>query len=139
MRKRKPSQQLPPMELAIMHVLWEIGPSTVQEVQTRLEGEPAYTTVQTILNTMERKRRVKRTLKGKAYVYRSALVQETAVGGAVPDFVQRVFRGSVEGLLMNLVKTDQLDTETLERLRRLVATKDKNADEPAREAEGENR
>lgn len=127
MRKRKPNPQLPPMELAIMHVLWENGPSTVQEVQARLEGESAYTTVQTIMNTMERKGRVKRTLKGKAYVYRAALAQEVAMGGAVRDLVQRVFRGSVEGLLMNLVKTEQLDGETLERLKKLMAERERKS------------
>ena len=124
MRKRKPNQQLPPMELSIMHVLWESGPSTVQEVQVRLEGEPAYTTVQTIMNTMERKKRVRRILKGKAYVYRALLLEEAAMGGAVEDFVQRVFKGSVEGLLMNLLKTERVDVETLDRLKRLVAEKE---------------
>jgi predicted transcriptional regulator len=108
------------MELAIMHVLWDKGPSTVQAVQTQLEGDPAYTTVQTILNIMEKKGRTKRTLRGKAYVYRAALSREMAMGSAVEDLVQRMFGGSVETLLMNLVKTEKVDAETLARLRRAV-------------------
>jgi predicted transcriptional regulator len=105
------------MELAIMHVLWEKGPSTVQEVQTRLEGKPAYTTVQTILNTMTKKGRTKRTLNGKAYVYRPVLSRELAMGSAIRDLVKRMFGGSVEALLMNLMETEKLDDETWKRLR----------------------
>jgi BlaI family transcriptional regulator, penicillinase repressor len=116
-RRKQQSAQLPPMELAIMHVLWEKGPSTVQEVQTRLEGKPAYTTVQTILNTMTKKGRTKRTLNGKAYVYRPVLSRELAMGSAIRDLVKRMFGGSVEALLMNLVETEKLDDETWKRLR----------------------
>ena len=124
-RKKRATEQLPPMELAIMHVLWENGPSTVQEVQARLDGSPAYTTVQTILNTMEKKGRTKRKLDGKAYVYRAALSRDVALGSAVRDLIQRTFQGSVEGLLMNLVTTEQIDEQTLRRLHRLLAEREK--------------
>ena len=127
MRRKRSTEQIPPMELAILHVLWEIGPSTVQQVQERLEGESAYTTVQTIMNTMEQKGRTKRTLKGKAFVYRAAVDQDTAEGGVVRDLVERVFKGSVEGLLMNLVKTQQLDRKTLERLKRHLASQEEES------------
>jgi BlaI family transcriptional regulator, penicillinase repressor len=122
--KKKASEQLPPMELAIMHVLWERGPSTVQEVQAELAGEPAYTTVQTILNIMAQKGRTKRTLRGKAYVYRAALSRELARGSAVQDLVERMFGGSVESLLMNLTKPETVDAETWARLRRAIAEKE---------------
>ena len=121
MKRKWSVKQIPPMELAILHVLWENGPSTVQQVQERLEGEPAYTTVQTIMNTMEQKGRTKRTLRGKAFVYRAGIDQDSAQGGVVSDLVERVFRGSVEGLLVNLVKTGQVDEKTLKRLKRHLA------------------
>ncbi len=57
-RRKQVSEVLPPVELAMMQVLWAQGPSTVQEVQERMEGEQAYTTVQTILNIMVQKGRV---------------------------------------------------------------------------------
>ncbi|HMH11466.1 MAG TPA: BlaI/MecI/CopY family transcriptional regulator [Edaphobacter sp.] len=125
MKSRKASQQLPPMELAIMNVLWDKGPSNVQEVQSRLEGNPAYTTVQTILNTMEKKGRTKRTLKGKAYIYRAALSRDIAMGRAVRDLVDRMFGGSVERLLMNLVKTEKVDDSTFERLKKAISEREK--------------
>ena len=70
-RKKNPEQALTPLELEIMNVLWETGPANVQTVQGRIEGrELAYTTVQTMLNILHRKGRVKRQLKDRAYVYR---------------------------------------------------------------------
>lgn len=115
-RTKPDREQIPPMELAILHVLWDRGPSTVLDVQQLLDGSPAYTTVQTIMTTMEKKGRTKRTLKGKAFVYRAELARDKALGHAVRDLVQRTFRGSVEDLLVNLVKSEQLDAETLTRL-----------------------
>ncbi len=121
MKRRKASQQLPPMELAIMNVLWDNGPCNVQEVQSRLSGTPAYTTVQTILNTMEKKGRTKRTLNGKAYIYRAALSRDLAMGSALKDLVDRMFGGSVESLLMNLIKTEHVDDATFKRLRKAIS------------------
>jgi predicted transcriptional regulator len=114
-------KQLPPMELSMMHVLWEHGPSQVQQIRDRLEGDPAYTTVQTVLNKMERKGRVKRSLSGRAYIYTAALKKDAALGSAATDLVQRVFQGSVESLLMSLVKCKQLDEAALRRLDQLIA------------------
>ena len=77
---RKPAQQLTRLELQIMKVLWDIGPAPVQAVQEQLSGEKlAYTTVQTMLNVLHRKRRVKRVLRGKAYIYVSVISREKAV------------------------------------------------------------
>jgi len=122
--RKKPSVQLPPMELAIMNALWDKGPSTVQEVQAELKGKPAYTTVQTILNIMVKKRRAHRVLQGRAYVYRSVLSRELAMGSAIQDLVERMFGGSVETLLVSLVKTEKLNDKTLERLRRALADRE---------------
>jgi BlaI family transcriptional regulator, penicillinase repressor len=65
--KHKPLRQLTPLELQIIKVLWDFGPSNVQAVQDELAGHTklAYTTVQTMLNVLHRKGHVKRTLHGK--------------------------------------------------------------------------
>jgi BlaI family transcriptional regulator, penicillinase repressor len=113
-------QTLPPMELAIMQILWDHGPSTVQEVQSRLSGASAYTTVQTTLNTMEKKGRTKRTLKGRAFIYRAAVSKDIAAGSAIRDLINRMFGGSTEDLLMSLAKTEKIDVETVDRLKRAI-------------------
>ena len=113
--------QLTPLELQIMKVLWEIGPSSVQAVQEKLSGERlAYTTVQTMLNILQRKGKVARKLQGKAYHYRPVLSRERALRDAVGDVLDRMFGGSVEALLMSLVKSKQLDAKKLDRVQQLI-------------------
>src|SRR5215472_16161704 len=94
-------KQLTPLELQIMNVLWDLGPSNVQAVQEALPGPTklAYTTVQTMLNVLHRKNRVKRSLRGRAYVYQPLLTRERAASQAISDMVDRLFGGSVESLL----------------------------------------
>lgn len=119
--KRKPSPQLTRLELQIMEVLWRIAAGTVQEVQAAIPGEPlAYTTVQTMLNILHRKGRVRRKLIGKAYTYSPILSRERAIREALVDMVDRMFGGSVEALVMNLLKTKQLDPKKLLELKEVV-------------------
>lgn len=107
-----------------MNILWDNGPSNVQEVQAKLAGHSAYTTVQTTLNTMERKGRTKRVLAGRAYVYRAAISREIAMTHAVKDLLDRMFSGSVESLMMNLFKTENVDEATFEKLRKVIASRE---------------
>lgn len=118
---RKSSSQLTPLELRIMQVLWEKGASTVQAVQERLPGESlAYTTVQTMLNVLQRKGKVRRKLVGKAYEYSPVLSRERALRDAAGDLLDRMFGGSVDALLMSLVKSRQIDATKLARLQQLI-------------------
>lgn len=113
---RKDNQTLTPLELEIMQSLWEAGPSTVGEVQPRLRGELAYTTVQTMLNVLWRKKKVRRVLEGRAFRYAPVVSRERATGGALRDLVSRMFGGSSEALLMAMVDTRQISAEELAKL-----------------------
>ena len=119
--QRKKNQTLTPLELEIMQVLWEAGPCTVSEVQPKLEAELAYTTVQTMLNVLLRKDKVKRVQEGRAYRYRPAVSRERASGSALSDLVKRMFGGSSEALLMAMVDTRQISAEELARVAERLA------------------
>ena len=121
---RRKSEQMTPLELEIMQVLWETGPANCQTVQRQLKRELAYTTVQTMLTVLHRKGRVKRTLKDKAYVYRPAVSRRKFTGHAVRDLIDRLFGGSAEGLVMNLLQEKQLTPERLAKLHQLVGEED---------------
>src|SRR6202166_959117 len=114
----KPAKVLTPLERRIMRVLWEDGAGNVQRVLRGLTGEPqlAYTTIQTTLNVLHRKGRVKRKLIGRAYEYSAAVSQEAADSHAIKDVLQKVFRGSVDDLLLSLVRSKQLDAKKLAEL-----------------------
>ena len=120
-RKAAP-ERLTPLELEIMKVLWETGPAPVLVVQQRLPAQRklAYTTVQTMLNILHRKGRVTRTLKDRTYYYRPTLSRRRAVGQAVGDLIDRLFGGSAESLVLNLVETRKLSPEKLARIQKLL-------------------
>jgi predicted transcriptional regulator len=123
---RRRSEQMTPLELEIMQVLWEKGTANVQTVQRELKRDLAYTTVQTMLTVLHRKERVKRTLKDKAYIYRPAVTQQKFTGHAVRDLIDRVFGGSAEGLVMNLLQEKHLTPEKLATLHKLVEEEEDN-------------
>lgn len=107
---------LTPLELRIMQVIWTLGPGTVAEVQNLLQPPLAYTTVQTMLNILARKKKLKRELAGRAFVYRAAVTEDRALGHAVRDLVDRMFGGSSEDLVLSLVRSRQLDAGKLAEL-----------------------
>jgi predicted transcriptional regulator len=125
--RKKGSSSLTPLELQIMQVLWREGPSNVQHVQKNLPSDTdlAYNTVQTMLNILHRKGRVRRSLKGRAYAYRPAVSKEMALGQAVRDLVERMFGGSSEELVMSLIKSRQVDPARIADLSRKVANQEK--------------
>jgi len=124
--RKKRSSSLTPLELQIMQVLWREGAGDVQHVQNNLPSGTilAYTTVQTMLNVLQRKGKVRRKLKGRAYEYRPVLSEEKAVQHAVRDLVKRLFGGSSEELVMSLFKSRQVDPARI-----LELTKDIQAQE----------
>ena len=104
------------LELKIMQVIWKHGASTVSDVQSEMDPTLAYTTVQTMLNILERKGKLERELQGRAYVYRAKVSEEKAIGQSLRDIVDRMFGGSSEELVMSLLKSRQIDTKRLAKL-----------------------
>jgi predicted transcriptional regulator len=126
----KASGILTPLELEIMQVLWAAGPSPVSTVQDKLGSDLAYTTVQTMLNVLLRKKKVRRTQVGRAFTYEAAVSRDGATGAALKDLVSRMFGGSSEAMLMALINTQQITAEQIARAARLV-----NGDDAEAEAE----
>ncbi len=118
---RRSGEVLTPLELEIMQVLWTAGCVSVAEGQAELGSELAYTTVQTMLNVLLRKRKVERTRDGRAFRYQAAVTREGAVGATLDDLVSRMFGGSAEALLMALVDRRQLTARQIARASKLLA------------------
>jgi predicted transcriptional regulator len=118
---RPPSTILTGQELEIMKIVWERGTVTVREVyETMLERRKvAYTTVMTMLKILEQKKYLKKTQTERAHVYRPAQPKGKVIGAMVREFVNRVFNGSAEPLLVHLVEEGDLTREDLEEIARL--------------------
>src|ERR1700691_359884 len=101
-----------------MQVIWREGASNVGVVQAGLEQQLAYTTVQTMLNILHRKGKLRRRLRGRSYEYSATVSEAKASGHAVRDLVDRMFGGSSEELVMSLIKTRQIDPKRIAELSR---------------------
>lgn len=106
------------LELQIMQVIWRHGASTVTAVQEALPQDLAYTTVQTMLNILHRKGKLKRELHGRAFAYTATVTEAKASTHAVRDLVDRMFGGSSEELVMSLIKSRQIDPKKIAELSR---------------------
>jgi len=118
---RKRSDTLTGQELEIMKVVWQRGDATVRDVYEDLlrRRKVAYTTVMTMMKILEQKGYLKKTQVERAYLYRPAQPQRQVVGAMVRDFVDRVFNGSAEPLLVHLVEDHHLTQQDLEEIARL--------------------
>jgi predicted transcriptional regulator len=129
--RRKGSTTLTQMELQFMDILWQQkASSSVQQVQDALTAsgnELAYTTVQTVLNTLEKKGKVTRQLDGRAYVYLPAITKESILKQAVRDLADRMFGGSSEDLVMSLIQTREVDAKRIAKLAGKIADKEKKS------------
>ena len=107
-------------ELDVMAVLWEVGSATVAEVKDRLDDELAYTTVLSVLRTLEEKGHVGHRGEGKAYHYYAKVARNAAGKSALSRLREKVFGGSAEMLLTQLVSDKGLSRDELSRLRALM-------------------
>jgi BlaI family penicillinase repressor len=136
---KKPAD-LTGLEFEIMQVIWKRGASSTGEVQETLGRKLAYTTVQTVLNTLHRKGKLRRALDGRAYIYRASLTESRAVTAAVRQLVDRIFGGSSEELVMTLLRSREIDPERIAELSRMVEeTREEDAPESSAAAPGEKR
>ncbi len=107
-------------ELEIMTILWQLGSGTVAQVRERLPDDLAYTTVLSLIRTMEEKELVRHEEEGRAYRYHP-LIQEKAVRRtALKQLVETLFEGAPELLMTQLVSDRRLSDEDLRRIRALI-------------------
>jgi len=114
-------------ELDVMAILWELGSATVTEVRDRLDDELAYTTVLTVLRTLEAKGYVGHREEGKAHRYMPLVARNAAGQSALRRLTEKVFAGSPELLLTQLVSGRRLSPEELKRMRQLLDQRLKEA------------
>ena len=110
------------VELEILQVLWERGPSTVREVLDELNQtrERAYTSILSMMNVMREKGLVTREEQGKAHVYRARRGQDKTLGNLVKDLLGRAFDGSASSLITHVLDQTSPSDEELEQIQRLI-------------------
>ena len=119
---QKPIPKPTVMELAILRVLWKLGPATVRDVHHVLEAEKptGYTTVLKLLQIMTVKGMVTRNEEERAHVYEARLPAENTKRQLVTDLVQRAFSGSASELMMHALSGKKTSRAEIDEIRRML-------------------
>lgn len=117
-------------ELDILKVLWDLGESKVRDVHEALNAQQktAFTTVQTLLRIMAEKGLVKQRAVGRTLFYAPKHTLEQVSS----RFLKRVFDGSLDKLVLNMLQAEDVSTEEMRELERLIA-KARSAKQKAKE------
>jgi predicted transcriptional regulator len=108
-------------EADVMQVLWEHGPSLVTDVRERLSDKLAYTTVLTVLRTLEAKGYVSHDEEGRGHRYFASVKQQAARKNALQHLTNKLFKGSTELLFSHLVSDEKFSPEQISRMRKLLS------------------
>jgi BlaI family transcriptional regulator, penicillinase repressor len=113
---------LTPQELEIMKFVWQLEDSTVRDIYEALlrRRKIAYTTVMTTMNTLETKGYLKKRKQERAFIYRPTRPKNQVIGGMIREFIDRVFNGSAEPLLVHLVKDRRIREQDLQKIARMI-------------------
>jgi predicted transcriptional regulator len=126
---KKAKSTLTGQELEIMKVVWKLGTPTVRQVYEDLleHRKVAYTTVMTMMNILETKGYLKKRQGERAFVYTPSKPEKQVIRAMVREFVDRVFNGAAEPLLLHLVEDDQLSKAELDEIRNSIAGEKKRS------------
>jgi predicted transcriptional regulator len=105
-----------------MKLVWQRQTATVRDIYEALleHRKIAYTTVMTMMKILENKGYLKRRRQDRAFVYRPAHTKNQVIGGMLREFIDRVFNGSAEPLLVHLVKSRHLREKDLQKIVRMI-------------------
>lgn len=119
---RSPSPQPTEVELQILRILWERGPSPVREIHARLEAEKGtnYSTTVKMLSVMRQKGLVTRNEAAQPHIYKPALSRRKAGKRMVSDLIDRVYEGSATSLVLQALSTSKATPSELAEVRRLL-------------------
>jgi predicted transcriptional regulator len=112
-------------EADVMQVLWEHGPSIVNDVRSRLSDPLAYTTVLTVLRTLEAKGYVRHEEEGRGHRYFPTIQEQAAQKSALKHLIGKMFKGSSDILFTHLVSDQKLSSEQIRRMRKSLDIKSK--------------
>ena len=120
---------LTPQELASMKIVWQFNTATVRDVYEALREKRriAYTTVMTMMKILEGKGFLKKWQEGRAYVYKPTSAEKKVVSDMLTEFVNRVFSGSAEALVLSLFEDTPLSSADQAKIKKLIAARNRKS------------
>jgi len=122
---RKSIDDLGELQKAVMEIVWEHGGGTVRQVLQRLnrEPEPAYTTILSVMQKLEKAGWLTHRLEGRSYVYLPTKSRDEAGSKTLRAFIDRVFRGDPLLLFQRLLEDEELSEQDLSAIKRMIDQK----------------
>lgn len=125
MKDRRPLHELGELQRQVMEILWDLEEGGVHEVRRALPGNPAYTTVLSVLQKLDKAGWVKHRKEGRSHVFSAARSRESEGRTSVISILDRVFSGKPKQLFQHMLEADRLDESDLKELSRMIAAKRK--------------
>ncbi len=124
---RKFLDDLGELQRAVIEAVWELGEASVHDVRERLgrRKKPAYTTVLTALQKLEKAGWLRHRAEGKSYVYLPTRSREAASSKSVRKFIERMFDGDALVMCQHLIRESRLGDDELRKLRKMIDEKRK--------------
>jgi predicted transcriptional regulator len=123
------------LQKAVMEAVWDLGGATVQQVRDRLGREPvpAYTTVLSVMQKLEKAGWLSHRAEGRSYVYVPVRSREEAGASSLRTFVERVFRGDRLRMFQHLLEDEDLSDEDLKALKTMIDRRRRGKDKERRD------
>jgi BlaI family transcriptional regulator, penicillinase repressor len=119
---RPTSVQPTEVEMQMLRILWELGPSPVREIHRRLEAAKGtnYSTTVKMLSVMLEKGLVKRDEDSQPHVYRPAVTRAKTGKRMLDDLIEKVYDGSAMSLVLQALSSGKATKEELDQVRRML-------------------
>ncbi len=123
----RPTPPLGEQQLRLMRQLWK-KPCNARELTDSLNAEAAqppmaHSTVQTLLRQLEKKGAVGHEQQGRTFIFRPMVEEGRSLAQATREFVDRIFSGSVQGLVAHLLESEQVSAAELKKIEKLIAAR----------------
>ena len=131
---RKKEKPLGNLELKVMSVVWNLHKATVREVKNALRRRKplAYTTVLSVMQVLEKKGFLRHETLERKYVYYPKVSREEVVKSNIKHLANRLFDGSAELLVVNVLESQDLSPDELRRLKQLITAKERQTQKKSR-------
>ncbi len=128
---RKSLESLGQLQRMVIEVVWELSEATVHQVRDRLSRrkKPAYTTVLTAMQKLERAGWLRHRSQGKSYIYIPTRTRQEADASSLKRFVKKAFDGDAMLIFQHLIRQSNLTDEELRQLRKMIDQARKDSQE----------
>ena len=128
---RPPAPRFGEQQMRLMRQLWK-QPFNARELTASLNAEAgatpmAHSTVQTLLRQLEAKGAVTHDRQERTFIFRPLVGEQRTLARATRELVDRLFNGSVQGLVAHLLESEQISPQELKKIEQLIAARRKEA------------